>query len=277
VVFGHGHDIVGAKASNDRLARFMPLDLDDVSDVPVPVNAVERGLADLWRRTAPALSASGRAELRRAIEITTESWLWEAANIAQNRIPDPVDYVEMRRKTFGSDLTIALARFGHDRVVPPDVFRHRTLHELDTAAQDCACMINDLFSYQKEIEFEGDVHNLVLVVESFFDVDRLTARDIVVRLMTERMRQFEHIVADDLAALFEDLQLDAPQREALTRHVELLQDWMSGILEWHRRCVRYQEAELRRHGSLGPSRSLLLLPTGLGTSAVRPPALTAPT
>ena len=41
---------------------------------------------------------------------------------------------------------------------------------------------------------------------------------------------------------------------------------MSGILEWHRRCVRYTEAELRRHGSLGPSRTVLHNPTGLGTS-----------
>ena len=40
----------------------------------------------------------------------TESWLWELANQIQNRIPDPVDYVEMRRKTFGSDLTMSLSR-----------------------------------------------------------------------------------------------------------------------------------------------------------------------
>ena len=41
---------------------------------------------------------------------------------------------------------------------------------------------NDLYSYQKEIEFEGEVHNLVLVLENFLDLDRWTARDHVARL-----------------------------------------------------------------------------------------------
>jgi germacradienol/geosmin synthase len=51
---------------------------------------------------------------------------------------------------------------------------------------------------------------------------------------------------------------------------------MSGILEWHRRCARYTESELRRHGPLGPSRTLLHNPTGLGTTGAlpRPPATT---
>jgi hypothetical protein len=45
---------------------------------------------------------------RRAITDMTASWIWELGNQAQNRIPDPIDYIEMRRKTFGSDLTMSL-------------------------------------------------------------------------------------------------------------------------------------------------------------------------
>jgi germacradienol/geosmin synthase len=182
----------------------------------------------------------------------------------------------MRRKTFGADMTSSLSRLAHPDNVPPEIYRTRVMHELDTAAQDYACFTNDLFSYQKEIEFEGEVHNLVLVVESFFNVDRLTARDIVADLMNERMRQFEHIVADDLPAMFHDLDLAAPVREALTRHADELKEWMSGILEWHRRCERYSETELRRHGSLGPSRTVLHNPTGLGTAAAKRPAIHRP-
>ena len=40
----------------------------------------------------------------------------------QNRIPDPVDYVEMRRNTFGSELTMSLSRLTHGVLVPPEVF-----------------------------------------------------------------------------------------------------------------------------------------------------------
>ena len=43
-----------------------------------------------------------RRQFRTAVEDMTSSWLWELANQAQHRVPDPVDYIEMRRHTFGS-------------------------------------------------------------------------------------------------------------------------------------------------------------------------------
>ncbi|MEV5300672.1 hypothetical protein [Amycolatopsis methanolica] len=64
--------------------------------------------------------------------------------------------------------------------------------------------------------------------------------------MTARMQQFEHILATDLPQLFEDAELDQPARDAFLRHADELKDWMSGILEWHRQCVRYTEPELKR-------------------------------
>jgi germacradienol/geosmin synthase len=75
--------------------------------------------------------------------------------------------------------------------------------------------------------------------------------------MTARMQQFQKIATTDLPAMCADLELAGPVREALRRHVRDLQDWMSGILEWHRRCARYTEAELLR--TYGPA---LSLPTG---------------
>ncbi|GAA2894506.1 germacradienol/geosmin synthase [Streptosporangium fragile] len=268
VVFGTTRDLAAAKLCNERLPAFMPL---DAGATPEPTNPIERGLADLWRRTAGPMTVPARRQFREAVEDMTSSWLWELANQAQNRIPDPVDYIEMRRKTFGSEMTRSLARLAHWDVVSPEIYRTRVMRELDTAAQDYACFVNDLFSYQKEIEFEGEIHNLVLVVENFLGVDRLRARDIVADLMTARMRQFEHIVANDLPALFDDFALDEPVRRILTRHADDLKEWMSGILEWHRRCVRYTEAELRRilTPSVPTGFSFPFLPVGLGTSAVR--------
>ena len=45
-----------------------------------------------------------------------------------------------------------------------------------------------------------------------------------------------------------------------------LQNWLSGILVWHRDCRRYGEADLR-HTPGTPTRITAL--TGLGTSAAR--------
>jgi germacradienol/geosmin synthase len=259
-VFGAGHDPAGAKLTNDRLIEFIPVSPD--AAVPTPANPLERGLDDLWRRTTPSMTDDQRAERHAGIVDMLESWVWEVANQSLHRIPDPVDYIEMRRKTFGADLTAGLARSGAaDEGVPAELFQHRTLHELTTAAHDVATLTNDLFSYQKEVEHEGEVHNLVLIVESFFGVDRLTARDIVADLLDQRLGQFEHILANDLDAMGDDLDLSPAARQAVQHHADNLKEWMAGILEWHRRCPRYDEVELRRHGSLGPSRHPLHFPT----------------
>ncbi|MFF5991373.1 terpene synthase family protein [Prauserella flavalba] len=267
VVFGAGRNLAAAKACNDRLPAFMPL---DAGETPEPANALERGLADLWRRTAGPMPGFARRRFRAAVEDMTASWLWELANQAQNRIPDPVDYVEMRRRTFGSDMTIGLARLAHADEVPEHLYQTRVLRELETSAQDYACFTNDLYSYQKEVEYEGEVHNMVLVVEKFLNTDRLHARDLVVKLMEQRMRQFETLVEEGLPALFEEHDVDDPVREILTRHADGLKDWMAGIREWHDRCVRYQEPELRRlRESAIPSTVFAFLPSGPGTTTIR--------
>jgi germacradienol/geosmin synthase len=264
VVFGRGADIHAAKACNARLETFMPLDL---AAMPVPVSALERSLADLWIRTAGPMEQPERRALRRAITDMTDSWIWELGNQAQNRIPDPIDYIEMRRKTFGSDLTMSLSRLAHHRSVPDWVYKLRPVAAMENSAADYACLLNDVFSYQKEIQFEGELHNCVLVVQNFLDCDAATAMRVVGDLMAGRMSQFRDIVAVELPALFDELHFDDATRKALQSHARNLENWLAGILNWHQGCHRYAEADLISNAR--PARpELFCSPTGLGTSAV---------
>ncbi|THA75906.1 germacradienol/geosmin synthase [Streptomyces sp. A0642] len=269
VVHGRSRDLAGARLANERLSLFMPL---DGGVLPEPVNALERALSDLWVRTSAPLDEGGRRAFRKAIEDMTASWLWELANQAQNRIPDPVDYVEMRRMTFGSDLTMSLCRLAHGRKVPPEIYESGPLRSLENAAADYAALLNDLFSYQKEIEYEGEVHNGVLVVQNFFGVDYPTAMEIVYDLMKSRLRQFLHVAEQELPVLYDDFALDSEAREVLAGYVRELKNWIAGILIWHRGCRRYREEDLRR-GTGAPWH--LNGPVGLGTSAAQVTALFA--
>lgn len=261
VVFGRTRDMAGAKACTERLSQFMPVDSEIT---PVPMNALERSLADLWTRTAGPMPVRARRTFRTTIETMTESWLWELANQMQNRIPDPVDYVEMRRKTFGSDLTMSLCRLAHGKTVPPEIYRTSPIRSMENAAMDYACLMNDVFSYQKEIQFEGEIHNCILVVQNFLDCGFDQALEVVNNLMTARMRQFEHIVSTELPILFDAFDLDENARSMLNGYAEELQNWLSGILSWHAGCHRYEESELRYHPVAGTPFGG---PTGLGTSA----------
>jgi germacradienol/geosmin synthase len=261
-VYGRTRDLAGAHLFHERLGLFMPV---GEAATPPAVNPVERGLADLWARAAAPMPEAARRRLRAAVESMTGAWLWELVNQIQNRIPDPIDYIEMRRRTFGSDLTRSLARFAHWQDIPEEVYATRQVRSLENAAADYACMTNDVFSYQKEIQFEGELHNCVLVVQHFLGCDRDRALAIVNDLMTARIRQFQHVVAEELPALAEDRGLDGRARAALMAYAGELQDWMAGILEWHRATRRYPERDLRRrYRGASP-----LAPAGLGMAAAR--------
>ena len=247
MVFGHRRDVAAAKLCTERLSACMPLGGEEV---PPPANAMERALADLWRRTTVGMSLEARRIFRASVDVMTESWVWELVNQLQNRIPDPVDYLEMRRATFGSDLTKSLCRLGHGPKVPPEVYRSGPVRSLENAAIDYGMLINDVFSYQKEIEYEGEVHNAILVVQNFFGCDYPTALGVVHDLMTQRMRQFQHVAANEFPLLYEDFQLSDEAREIMDGYVVELQNWMAGILKWHYDCRRYGAADLARrtHG-----------------------------
>ncbi|MER5639027.1 germacradienol/geosmin synthase [Kitasatospora sp. NPDC002227] len=269
-VFGRTLNYAAAKACTERLSQLMPVEPE--SPTITPAGPLELSLADLWARTAGPLTPAGRARFRAAVDAMTASWLWELANQHLNRIPDPVDYIEMRRSTFGSDLTIGLAQLRAARAVPDEVFALRPVQALEKAASDYGCLVNDLFSYQKEIQYEGELHNAVLVVQNFFDCGRAEARDIVVDLLESRLREFEHLVGVSLPAMYQDFDLPQETRQAVDRHAAELQDWMAAVLNWHQQVRRYDEETLAGQHQAAPAvplTALLTGPSGLGTSGAR--------
>ncbi|MFH8892632.1 germacradienol/geosmin synthase [Streptomyces sp. NPDC017949] len=264
VVFGRTKDLSAAKATTARLISMIPV---DHGEQPPPVTAMERSLADLWVRTSAGMSPQVRTEFRATLVSMLESWVWEVGNQIQNRIPDPVDYAEMRRSTFGSHLTMYLCRLGQaGRGIPDEIYACGTIRSLENAAADAACMINDIFSYQKELEVEGEVHNHVLVTQNFFDIGYPEALRICHSLMTQRIEEFQHIVANQLPLLYEDWKLDSDARAGLDAYVGELQDWLAGILNWHEKCRRYRQEDLHRPAD---ALSTGVLRPGFGMSAAR--------
>ncbi|MFG2606148.1 germacradienol/geosmin synthase Cyc2 [Streptomyces sp. NPDC048514] len=243
LVYGHRRDLAAARLTTARLSACMPIEGEAAL---VPANAMERSLIDLWVRTTAGMTADQRRTFKEAVDKMTESWVWELSNQLQNRIPDPVDYLEMRRSTFGSDLTLSLCRMGRGPAVPPEVYRSGPVRSLENAAIDYACLLNDIFSYQKEIEYEGEIHNAVLVVQNFFGADYPAALGVVTDLMNQRMQQFEHVIAHELPVLYEDFALSGEGRAAMDGYVLDLQNWLAGILNWHREVDRYKAEWLGR-------------------------------
>ncbi|MER5712551.1 terpene synthase family protein [Streptomyces sp. NPDC002122] len=264
-VFGRSRDLMGAKQQTERFKACLSL-ADPASGAALAVNAMERSLADLWARTAGSMGPEARAQLRYALDVMLDSWLWELHNQAQHRVPDPVDYIEMRRSTFGSELTLLMCKLRQTAVLPPELYRSGTVRALENAVMDYGALVNDLFSYQKEIEVEGEVHNGVLVLQTFFDCDYPTAVAMVHDLMQGRLRQYEHLKAREVPLLYEAFALDPAGRKAFEAYLRELEDWLAGVLNWHRKVRRYGAEDVRA-GSGTPL--LRRGPIGLGTSAAR--------
>ncbi|MGW0662344.1 terpene synthase family protein [Streptodolium elevatio] len=251
-LYGRTGDVAGAKLRADRLMAQMPVDL---GEPPAPATVMERGAADLWMRTAPAMPRRVRQDYHDSVRKMLDGFVWEVANLSHHRVPDPIDYIEMRRATFGSDLTMSLCRLKHGADVPDEVFRSGPVRSLENSAVDYATLLNDLFSYQKEIEFEGEVHNALLVVETFFGCDHDTAIGIVTDLMNQRLSQFQHVVSHELPVLYADFDLSPAARAGVEAYVDDLRNWLAGILHWHQGVKRYDEATLQRNFAPAPMRS----------------------
>jgi len=276
-VFGTARDLAGARHSNARMLLFMPM---DCGTTPPPTNPMEAGLDDLWRRTGRSLRIAERRAFRNGLGTMFASWLWEIHNHVQNRICDPVDYIEMRRQTLGSDPILDLARMMQGGEAWSELLVTGPMRELENVARDYNGLLNDIFSYQKEVEFEGELNNGVLVVQTFLDTDRDTAVLVVRNLMTQRMQQFERIVAKELPLFADRLHLDERDRETLHARVVVLQNWMAGVLAWHQLTARYTEAQaLRRYRpeSVTETRPRARVggPSGLGYAAAHWPSTIA--
>ncbi|MEU1409928.1 hypothetical protein ABZ471_48505 [Streptomyces sp. NPDC005728] len=261
-VFKRRRDLAGAKVYLERLARFVPL---DTLAMPVPSNPSEQGLADLWLRTAPAVSGELRRKLADNTVAHLRSGLWEIFNLVHNRVPELIDHMEMRRLTVGAGICADLIGYGSGEALPDAVMRSRPMRRLTAVVGDWVGWFNDVVSYQMEIEFEEDLSNGVLALRRFTGSDLPEAVDGVNRLLTARLREYEHLRDIELPELYDELKLGEEEQASLADYLRQLEEWMAGFLHWHLSTGRYTDFRTRTT----PIATMLRGPVGLGTSAAR--------
>jgi germacradienol/geosmin synthase len=231
--YKRSRDVVGAR-------RF----LASLADTAAPTrNPVEVALADLLRRTP------GNERLSGCIPNLVGDGLWEVENIAQGRVPEPVDYVEMRRATGGALWAAQLVELALGVDLSGVV--STTARRFHAAFADVVDLHNDLVSYQRETEHEQETNNGVVVTEAFLGTGTIMAAVRTHELMMARLEVFERLAPVLLA-----------ENPELDRYVLGLRDWLAGDFQWHLETNRYRESSWRRKKF-----GMLNGPRGLGTSA----------
>jgi germacradienol/geosmin synthase len=278
-------DDAGSRAYLERLRLFMPVDLAD--PVPAPTNPVERGLDDLWRRSTPGSGRDWRARFHAVTRHLLEESTWELDNIRRDRVSNPIEYIEERRKVGGAPWSACLVEHAAGVEIPPALAGTRPLQVLRDTFADAIHLRNDLFSYQREVEQEGEHSNGVLVAQRFLGCDVPRAAEVINDLLTSRLQQFEQTAVVELPLLYAAEGTPPDDQHRVFRYVKGLQDWQSGGHEWHMRSSRYMNREDPSapassspifRSLAGPERAARRLaeplaraplPTGLGTSAAR--------
>jgi germacradienol/geosmin synthase len=206
-----------------------------------PTSPIERGLVDPWSRTAQGLPVAARRELRAGVQQFAGAFLWELHNLVHDRLPDPIDHLEMRRRSGGTLFSTRLARSVLGSELPRELVESPTMRTLIETFADIGPWWNDIFSYRKEIELEGEAGNSVLIVQRLLGCDLQEAENTVSALLDIRMRRFERTAAEGLPALMSEFGLDAHGRELLERYVQDLRAWMAGDLAWSLQTGRHAD------------------------------------
>ena len=266
-----------AKAHLARLRQFMPI--DPTRDVPVTTSPTERGLADLWSRTAPVMSHGWRRRARERIEECLSGNLRELRNFTMGHATDPIEYLELKRRTNPAPLAGCLAEYGRAAELPDAVADAPPMRSLIDTLNDASLLVNDIYSYPREVASDAEPANMVHVLRKFLGCDLQQAVDTTADLVRSRLDQFEHVADVEVPTMLEEYGLSPAESACVLEYIDVLRDSVPGWHEWFTRTARYPRdlestnpapapAAVTAHAEPATTRRLGG-PTGLGTSTAR--------
>ena len=247
------HDLDGAQAMTERLSLFMPLDSTGRT-MPDPENPIERSLADLWLRLTPTRSMAWKRDMLSAQIDYIDGQYWELECMSSEWVPDPAEYLVRRRASYGGAVGICLAERAAKAEVPPRVRCSRPFRALMDAWTDIQTLHNDVRSYRREIEQEGETCNSVLAFATLLTISADEAATVVTRLRAARLSEYMHLDSTGLPELAKRLRLDHDEKEQLSAVMKAMRDHLAGFHTWQNSAARYQalapgEETATLHGS----------------------------
>jgi len=195
-------------------------------------------LVDVWRQVSADMPAGWRTTF-------TQNYLdylcgceWEAGNRARGRIPAESEFLPMRRAAGAIWPSLDLLEYVCAAPVPDPLRGDPLFTGIRTACADVVCWTDDLLTVGKE-RAHGDMHNLAIVLEHAMGCGPREALEVVAKRIEARLIDFEELRRRVATAAAGTPTLDDDGKYALDQHIEGLQHWMRGHLEWSLRTIRY--------------------------------------
>lgn len=192
--------------------------------------------AQLWHEMSRGMSSAWRVRAARDWEYMAVCFPHQARDRVLG-VPDLRHYTHLRRGVAGSDSAFSTLEAIWGCEVPPLAFHSPQLRQMHDAIALTTMWCNDVYSLEKE-EADGDVDNIVPVLEKARHLSRKEAVEEVVRMVETEIRLFERL-REDLLAMVSYLGLDTGEAAAVMLYTQALQAWFRGYHEWEQSTDRY--------------------------------------
>ncbi len=159
-----------------------------------------------------------------------EGSVWEAENRKARRVPALRTYIRLRDVTGAVKTCFHFYELSRANVLPIQARQDPALTRLMTLANRVICWSNDLFSAEKELA-QGDVHNLVIVLQNHLHVSSTDATQHAVRMHDAAVRAFIGL---------QERFLKSNTEPSAAAFVTALEGWMRANVDWSVETGRYR-------------------------------------
>lgn len=203
-----------------------------------PVDAVlGKSFADIWERMQAIGDTTWQSRFIRSMDEYFTSCHWEAGNRAAGVTPTVAEYVTMRPYTGALFADVEAIEIIEKVYLPAHILQHFIVQRLVLACNNIVCWSNDIFSCAKEAK-QGDVHNLVLVLQHERDLPLQEAVNETARMHNEEVKLFTAL--EKLLPTF-----GRETDRELERFIAVLRSWITANYDWSFHDTgRYQVKEV---------------------------------
>nr|AHY23930.1 terpene synthase [Hypoxylon sp. E7406B] len=230
--FDEGHLKDDPIAAQEEVDRTMAIMEEDAPLIEPEENPIRYVFQTCWLR----LKQRASPELQRQYKVLHKRFfdqlIVQVQQMAKEEVlsRDVQTYMEVRRGTIGAYPATAVALYAQGIEVPENVFSHKSIQEFLRISADLALLVNDILSYQKDLDLNVD-HNLIrLLMEQGLSLQQ--AVDEIGSMISNRYKDWFFALAD-LPSYGEEIDRQALLFAEVCRHVAL------GNLHWSFQTGRY--------------------------------------
>ncbi|MFJ7206169.1 terpene synthase family protein [Streptomyces sp. NPDC098789] len=188
---------------------------------------------EMFSRSAPPLLLE---RLATAVEECLQAMKRPVRDIYVNGTPDIERYAHIRYSDSGMKVEVELADYASGFLLPDEVIRQPVIRRARDITVHIGGLMNDLFSYHKEVIRHGQMFNLVPVMQSALHCSPQEAFNAAVQHVNLLTDEFEEIT------LSRPAHADTPLAAQTAQYLESLADQISATYHWQFHTSRYKES-----------------------------------